>query len=231
MTVLVAMLLRVLGGIQSFVAAHPNGAPGIEAALARLNAVGARLREIASSAQAGVAQSRNAALRVREKRREITAFFLQPLLALAMSAFRRNRSRIAEFRLGQKGVGSREGFLARCRTIHAALEANLPVFLALGMEPTVPAQFAAALEEYQEFPEDVHDGRRVRREARTEADKAVEELMAAIHQIDGLVRLQYRNDPAILAVWQSARNIPWKNRSAEPEAPAEEAPADGAGPQ
>lgn len=229
MTLRPSVLLKVVQLIQDFFTAHPDTSPGITAALAKLRTLGEALRGLTTTTQAGTARSQKGAERFLDLKAEIKAVFLQPLGWLARSAYRGFPKRIAEFRVGRQADDSREGFLARCTAIQQALVANLTDFVALGMDPAVPEQFAAALVELAALPAEVNGGRLARTQARGDIDRTMGQLMATIHQLDGLVRLKYRDDVATLAAWQVARHIPWPNRGTAPETPAGgDAPAGGA---
>ena len=229
MTLRPSLLLKVVQLIQDFFTAHPDTSPGITAALAKLRTLGEALRGLTTTTQAGTARSQKGAERFLDLKAEIKAVFLQPLGWLARSAYRGFPKRIAEFRVGRQADDSREGFLARCTAIQQALVANLADFVALGMDPAVPEQFAAALVELAALPAEVNGGRLARTQARGDIDRTMGQLMATIHQLDGLVRLKYRDDVATLAAWQVARHIPWPNRGTAPETPAGgDAPAGGA---
>ncbi len=267
MTLRPSLLLKVVQLIQDFFTAHPDTSPGITAALAKLRTLGEALRGLTTTTQAGTARSQKGAERFLDLQAEIKAIFLQPLASLARSTYRGFPKRIAEFRLGRQVGKSREGFLARCTAIQEALVANLADFVALGMDPAVPEQFAAALVELAALPAEVNEalvanladfvalgmdpavpeqfaaalvelaalpaevngGRLARTQARGDIDRTMGQLMATIHQLDGLVRLKYRDDVATLSAWQVARHIPWPNRTTTPETPAGgDAPAGGA---
>ena len=229
MTLRPSLLLKVVQLIQDFFTAHPDTSPGITAALAKLRTLGEALRGLTTTTQAGTARSQKGAERFLDLKAEIKAVFLQPLGWLARSAYRGFPKRIAEFRVGRQADDSREGFLARCTAIQQALVANLADFVALGMDPAVPEQFAVALVELAALPAEVNGGRLARTQARGDIDRTMGQLMATIHQLDGLVRLKYRDDVATLAAWQVARHIPWPNRGTAPETPAGgDAPAGGA---
>lgn len=229
MTLRPSVLLKVVQLILDFFAAHPDSSPGLTAALAKLRTLGDTLRGLTTTTQAGTARSQKGAERFLDLQAEIKAIFLQPLASLARSTYRGFPKRIAEFRLGRQVGKSREGFLARCTAIQEALVANLADFVALGMDPAVPEQFAAALAELAALPAEVNGGRLARTQARGDIDRTMGQLMATIHQLDGLVRLKYRDDMATLSAWQVARHIPWPNRATTPETPAGgDAPAGGA---
>ena len=215
-----SLLLKVIQLILDFFAAHPVTNPGIVAALAKLSALGDTLRRLTTTRQAGTARSRKGAERFDDRTRDFKDIFLQPIAALAMSAYRGSPKRIAEFRLGRLVDNSRDGFVARCEAIHQALVANLADFVALGMDAGVPDQFATALAELKAIPAEVNGGRLARKQARGDMERAANQVMATIQQLDGLVRLEYRDDMATLAVWQAARHIPWSSKASTPEVPA-----------
>ncbi|MBK8005208.1 MAG: hypothetical protein IPK12_15090 [Gemmatimonadetes bacterium] len=223
-----SVLLKVVQLILDFFAAHPEMSPGLTAALAKLRTLGETLRGLTTTTQAGTARSQKGAERFLDQQQQLKFIFLQPLASLARSAYRGFPKRIAEFRIGKLTDDSREGFLTRCDAIQLALVANLADFLALGMDPAVPDQFAVALAELRALPAEVNGGRLARKQARGDIDRTADQLMAVIHQLDGLVRLKYRDDVATLAAWQVARHIPWANRATAPDTPATgAAPAGG----
>jgi hypothetical protein len=225
MTALTVMLLGIVVGVEKFLAGLPPGTPGFQAAAERLREVAERLRALGRSQDAGDVRSRQATTRLAELRREIRAFYLLPIAALATSAFRDDRSTTLAFRMPRRGYDAREAFLAKCRNIHAELVAHRDTFVTLGMDPDVPEQFAAALDEFEALPSEGTEARQVRRAARTDTERALDDLMDLIHRLDGLMRLRFRNDPATLAKWQQVRNIPWSTGAkVQPAAP----PAEGA---
>lgn len=114
---------------------------------------------------------------------------------------------------------SAQSWLAAARAIAEEAEPNKQDFIRLGL----PANF---LEELQERIAEVDEiinrqgqstGEGVA--ASAAIDKAIEAGMKIVRELDAIVRNIFRDDPATLAEWTSARHIERAPRRAEPQPP------------
>ncbi|MBK8003728.1 MAG: hypothetical protein IPK12_07195 [Gemmatimonadetes bacterium] len=203
------LIINTAIAILGFAAAHPGGTPGLQAALTQLTALVARARALTEVKVDGALSATEAASQGNSLASDIFHYMLQPIAALARSAYRGDKVRITRFRMPRSGRLPRETFLALGRGILTAVREDLARFLDLGMEPELPAQLEAALTTLTAMPAQVQEGRRTRGRARTDLEKVEDDLLDLINRLDGLMRFRFRNEPETLAEWQRARNIPW----------------------
>ena len=203
------IIINTAIAILGFAAAHPGGTPGLQAALAQLSELVARARALTEVKVDGALTTSEAASQGKSLASDIFHYMLQPIAALARSAYRGDTVRIARFRMPRSGRVPRETFLAIGRAILTAVREDLARFLDLGMEPDLPAQLEAALATLTTLPAQVQEGRRTRGRARTDLEKVEDDLLDLINRLDGLMRYRFRNEPETLTEWQRARNIPW----------------------
>lgn len=203
------ILVRVVFGVKTFVAARPDATPGIRSATTKLVGLADAMRALGQQQGEGGTLSQKAVDRATELRRFIRLFLLQPVALIAADAFQGQQARVREFRMVRSGECSKETFLLRARAIHAAVVAAEPVFLQFDMDPGLPALLNEALAEYAALPEQVTDGLRTRAGARDGLESQARKLMTTLRRLDGLVLHHYRDDPATLAEWKTVRNVPW----------------------
>jgi hypothetical protein len=205
-----------------FVAARPTVFPATSRAgeiNAQLATVIAKLRQHAATQSSSTRSSREET-KLKSTRLDALQEDLEAIYRTAR-AIALNRPGFDEkFRL-PKNKGS-QSWLAAARAIADEAEPSKEDFIRLGL----PANFLEDLRsDITEIEEIIHRQGQASGEgvaASAAIDEAIEEGMKLVRELDAIIRNVYRDDPATLAEWTSARHIeraPRRNQSQQQQEP------------
>jgi hypothetical protein len=117
-------------------------------------------------------------------------------------------------------IGNR--FVAAATAMANAASLYVKVFTDAGLPSTVIDDFRGGIARLTTSVSVRSGHQRSRKTASQGLDVTAEKLHKAIRVLDGAVRHQLVNDPALLAVWVSTKRVPTKRRSPKPsQAPAQ----------
>src|SRR5205085_5394180 len=120
-----------------------------------------------------------------------------------------------------------QALLNAARTFHADAEPLKAQFI----EHDTPADFLDTLDglisEFEQLLVAGHQSATAHIAASAAIDTQIERGMTAARRLDAIVRNKFRDDPAVLAAWESARHIERVGRKA-PKKPADSPPPDKA---
>ncbi|MEZ4456098.1 MAG: hypothetical protein R2882_06045 [Gemmatimonadales bacterium] len=207
---------------RNFVRAHPFSDPTHVAITDRLDAEVTRAQGLAVREQTGRLDA-NAAVRHRKELRRALQQDLVRYVARVGAVAAQAHPELASRLEAPKSHATNAVFLARAWELLEMTKANLELLAAHGLAASQVEELAAALTRYEAVTERADAGRRLHIGARAELVSLVADLAELIRLLDSLSRMQFREDPELLAAWDSARNVvtgptPKANVSAEKSA-------------
>ena len=213
--------LEMGGRIRDFNRAHPPDIPrGVEAA-ARLEERLARAEKLATQQRDGRLTVRGSVIRRADLKKEIRQRFLRPLYGIAQAAFPENPALVQRFKVPTQ-ASNRRDFMTGVRGIAAEAAANRDAFIAFGMPEDFLDKLNAALKEFDEGVEHAHAGLSAKVGARADLEAVTAEVMEIAQVSDAINRLRFRDDPELLAAWESARDLPWPSSNGREPSPPQE---------
>ncbi len=93
--------------------------------------------------------------------------------------------------------------------MHQEAEAYKDLFLQHGLSEEGLAELGQQIKEFDQAMSDAHAARRAHTGASRELQAQARDMMKLLHQLDGIVLYRYKDKPALLGAWDSARNLPW----------------------
>ena len=145
---------------------------------------------------------------------------LKHLHTIAEAGAQESPGLVERFRVPAAGEGQ-EKILTAIRTSIAEVEARKDFFIRFGMDPTTPDTLKQVLVDFSEAVDDGRAGRRAHVGARAELDHVGADIMTTVNHLDGIIRHHFKDNPELLAAWESARDVAWPSSKVEPGVPAE----------
>ena len=221
--------------VRDFVRAHPFSDPTHAALATRFDDAVARAQAVAVREQTGRLDARAAVRNRKALRRQLQRELIRYVSRVGEVAARESPELAGRFTTPSKNVRDAT-FLARGWDLVALVKANQELLGAHGLAGSQVEDLAGALTRFEAATEKANGGRRDHVGARAELLSIVAELMELCRLLDTLIRMQHRNDPELVAAWQSARNVagPFRTRleeespDASPEPPSDAAETDQA---
>jgi hypothetical protein len=114
---------------------------------------------------------------------------------------------------------SYEQFRAGAHAVLSEVKKHQSIVAAHGLGARFVTDFEAALAEYDQAVETMHQGRRAHVGATSTLKVALSECMGYLRLFDGVNAWRFAARPDLLAEWASARNVAWeRSAKAKPEA-------------
>ena len=200
-----------------FSRAHPDESSGYTTALAQLEELLARSKQLAEQQLQGVVEVRAATARKRDLRRSVR----QRQLVHVAYAARRAAKELPE--LAQKFALAREpipymAFKTLARTMVTEAQQQKELLIKHGLVERVLQSLVASLDEFDRAEANGAEGRRVHIGAGVELDVVADEVVQIVKLVDGLNRFRFAGDPDLFAAWRSASNVFGPPKPAEKDA-------------
>jgi hypothetical protein len=210
----------------AFVQAHPDTDPSYVAIVTRLQANVASADIHATEQRDGTA-GQQAATAQRDALRAAMQAQLRHLAEVAQDALVSHPDWQASFEL-PKASAPLTIFITAARAMLATATAQQAVLVGLGLGTSFVDDLTQAMAAYDATGSGQATGKLTHVGARVDLKATANEGLHLLKVLDGLHRARFRNDPQLMAEWQSARNVvasPHATKSAEPvPAPPEPVP-------
>lgn len=195
--------------VRDFGAAHQDLFPESSTAgrtLARVTAAVAAVDEHQKNHVLGTAEARRV-------KAETRAAVVEYMKTIAHAARRVTRPEPGEnpFRLPRRRTLPAEIATARAFIVEA--EKRQAPFIALGLPPTFVSDFRALVDELQQAVAVRLNSKTVRRHAQAGIQAALAQGFDAVQDLDVVVAMATRQDPARFAAWQTARHVEGRGSS------------------
>jgi hypothetical protein len=219
-------LFTAFGKANEFHEANPHTDPGAQALADQLVQGAARGEAMSVQRRHGSLTAKAANARKSALRRGPIAQGLRHLVRVTELASRERPELAGAVRFPPDNE-SHEAFLTAARQMLAVAEANREVLLTHGLTETMLADLTTLLDRYEAEIATAVGAFKSRVEAVAELETLGRELTQVLGILDGLNRFRLREEPELLAAWQSLTRIPRKNghRNGTPAEP----PATGEG--
>jgi hypothetical protein len=200
--------LEVATRVRDFCRAHLSDSPRFIAILARLVELVTRAEALMAQEVGGHLRRRTAVMRRKALRREVHDAHLVHLVAIAQGASTRFPELAARFRLPKVNV-SHKKYLAAVQDMAGEAAVHRDIFITAGMPETFLEDLNTAVAEYQAVVTERYASEQAHIGARADLKAVSDDLMALIIELDAINRYRFRDNPEILAAWESARNAAW----------------------
>lgn len=216
--------------VKQFSVAHPMESSGHQAAVGGLDSVLAEARTLEDQQREGIITERRGATVRREVIDRLWDVNLPHLWAAARRAEREQPDLARTFRLKptKDTIAARR---AAAGSMLEAAQANKEVLVRYGMDESVLNDLVQGLAEFDAANDQCIGGRGAHVGATARLQVAGQEIVELVRVIDGLNRVRFRNDAALLAEWVSMstpRAVP--KGSAPEESESGSSPVSGSAP-
>lgn len=219
--------LETAKATRNFSRANPSDNPSVAPILTRLEGRISRAETLMAQQRAGELTVHTANDNRKAIRKDIQDHLLPALIEVAGDVAKVEPTLAGRFRLPALNA-AKLAFVTSARGMVAEAKANEELFLKHGLEPTLLAELAKAVDEFEAWQEEAHAGKRDHTGARAELVEVMAEIMELIHLLDGLNRYRFRSDSEKMAAWKSARNVFGPKKAKVPETVPDGAPAGAA---
>ncbi len=214
--------------VLKWASAHADAEPGLAVLVSQLQALVARMTQVITEQRRGLVDARAATARKRELRRTILAMPIVHLAEIGKLAGREVHELAKAFRLRPTACTT-EAFRSAVQVMYAEAQSHKEVLVKHGLSETVLAEFGQMLDEFDAAVQLGADGRMMHTAATRELETLTKEANRIVRAMDSQNRIRFRNDPAALEQWVSARRELGVPRPDSEEAPEVEGVAPGAG--
>lgn len=203
------MFVRVLGFADAHADAFPAGSLGAEM-VAELRRVAGELTEAATSQTSGLSSVQRATAERMFARKKLRAS-MKAISHTARAMALDTPGLEAEFRLPRSGSDTA---LLQIGRVFAATALSLKdKFLRHAMPASFIEDFEGDIADLERTMGEQNTRRSAHVTATVTVESGAERGMNAVRKLDAIVRNTYRNDPAALAAWESARHVESPMRS------------------
>jgi hypothetical protein len=189
-----------------FSRAHPDGSPGYAAALTRLEDRLNRAEQVAEQQRLGIVHVRAATVRKRDLRRTIKRDHLDHLGSVAQVAAQEVPELAQLFTL-PRNANPYLAFRTAARGLAAEAESRKELLVKHGLNDTVLAGLAKALDEFDAAVDQGAKGRAAHIGASAELDTLANEIVQVVNVMAGPNRSRFAGDSDLLARWASVSNV------------------------
>jgi hypothetical protein len=206
-------------GVLSFCKEHPYEDAGFGAVMARFEERVGRANQLVTQERAGRLASSAATKEKGDLRRELQGQLLSHLVRVSEVAAKERPELAERFRRAGKSVAGKV-FLTTARAILADAQEFTELLVQHGMSATMFAELKVTLERLEAVTEASRKARRDHVGANADLGAVSRELLELVGLLDGLNRFRFRDQPELLAAWESARNVvgPVKSKAESAEA-------------
>jgi hypothetical protein len=209
-----------------FSEASPDPSPGAVIAVAALKSGLERAGEAVERQRSGVLQVRAATARKEELRRTVERTLLPHVARVAQRASR-EIPELAQRFVFNPGTRTYLAFRTAARGMAAEAETHKELLVKYGLAETVFENLLQALDQFDAAVESGKQGRQMHVGARAEISAVADEVVEIVRVLDGLNRYRFRNDPKLLAAWDSASNVLATPKNGASKPGTEDAPPTG----
>ncbi len=217
--------------VRDFLRAHKTDGVGDGTAVTRLEELVRRAEALVAQQQAGRVATRSSTVRRGEVRRALQTKLLKYLAAVGVVAAKGNTELAVQFEPASANT-SNLAFLTGARAMLEKATAQKDLLIGQGMSEQLLDDLAAALTEFENTEEASRAGRRDHVGASADLPAVTLEILDQVRLLDGLVRYRFGDNPELMGVWASARNVlgPFRSRHGSEqgvgETPAEAGPSE-----
>lgn len=222
--------LEMAGRVRVFSRAHPFSDASYASVLAQFEERLQRAATLEEQERAGRVTSRAATKRRKELRGWVQSELLRHLSRVG-GVVGKDTPEVAErFRLPLPNA-SYQTFLAAARGMLAEARKSKEQLAKMGLTEGILEELTKSVEEFEEATEAARTGRLGHVGARADLQAVTGDLVELVGVLDGVNRFRFREDPELLAAWESARNVvgPFKRSSEKPVAGPGSGPTPGDG--
>ena len=208
--------LEMVEGVRAFNASHPTEDASHALVVAKFEEKFKRAETLATQERAGRIASKAASKRRRDLRRGMQSELLHHLLKVGELAGKERPDLAAKFQVTSRGA-AHQVFMTAARAILTDAQEVRDVLVQNGMAATMFDELAKAVDEFEAASNAVRNGRADHVGAAAELKVVAGELVDLVVLLNGINRFRFRDNPELLAAWDSARNVvgPMKGK-AEP---------------
>jgi hypothetical protein len=189
-----------------FSEANPDPSPGAVIAVNALKDGLERGGKAVERQRSGVLQVRAATARKEELRRTVEQTLLPHVARVAQRASR-EIAELAQTFVFNPGTRTYLAFRTAARGMAAEAETHKELLVKYGLAETVFENLLQALDQFDAAVESGKQGRQLHVGASAEISAVADEVVEIVRVLDGLNRYRFRNDPKLLAAWDSASNV------------------------
>ncbi len=189
-----------------FAQAHPSTDASYVSVVTRLKERLDRADALAIQEHAGLEGEHAAHAQRDELRRTIQREQLKHLARVAEMAAKEHPELAGMFRYPDPNAPHRT-FITAAKAMLAAAEPHKELFLSVGLGEGFLEQMAQAITQFDQSTETAHSGQRDHVGARADLAVVADECVKLARLLDGLNRARFRNDPELLAAWESASAV------------------------
>ena len=193
-------------GSLEFSEANPDPSPGAVIAVTALKDGLERAGEAVERQRSGVLQVRAATARKEELRQTVERTLLPHVARVAQRASR-EIPELAQTFVFNPGTRTYLAFRTAARGMAAEAETHKELLVKYGLAETVFENLLQALDQFDAAVESGQQGRQMHVGASAEISAVADEVVEIVRVLDGLNRYRFRNDPKLLAAWDSASNV------------------------
>ncbi|MEO8452266.1 MAG: hypothetical protein ABI647_20920 [Gemmatimonadota bacterium] len=192
--------------VHVFSVAHPSDDPSCVAVLALFDANRQRVVELEEQERAGRVTAQAATKRRKDLRRSVHSDLLTHLARVGVVAGRENPEVAGRFKLALSNT-SYQAFFASARGKLAEAQASKEVLAKAGLAAGILAELTKQVDELGRVTDAGRAAHLAHVGARAELRVTAREQVELVGVLDGLYRFRFRDNPEVLAEWESARNI------------------------
>jgi hypothetical protein len=193
-------------GALEFSEVNPDPSPGAVIAVNALKDGLERGGKAVERQRSGVLQVRAATARKEELRRTVERTLLPHVARVAQRASR-EIPELAQTFVFNPGTRTYLAFRTAARGMAAEAETHKELLVKYGLAETVFENLIQALDQFDAAVESGKQGRQLHVGASAEISAVADEVVEIVRVLDGLNRYRFRNDPKLLAAWDSASNV------------------------
>jgi len=212
--------LATAAEVLAFAQAHPDPDPSHVAVVTRLQAAVARADVLAIQQRDGTADQRAATAQRQDVRARMQAQ-LRHLARVGREALTDRPELQGAFSLPDPS-GTFKAFITAARSMLTTATAQQELLVGLGLGSSFVDDLGKAITTFDASTSDAAASKLDHVGARADLSSKADECIHLIQVLDGLNRTRFRDDPELLAEWESARNVvgPFRVRKKKGDVPA-----------
>ena len=208
MNTLIRRKLAMASRVRDFCRTHPSTSEGFTQALAKLEERLARAEELLAQQGTGFVTRRASTKVKRELRKTIRENHLRHLVRIARGSEGEITDLPKRFWLPAASLNSAT-FLASAKVMAEQAANYKDLFIRDGMPATFLEDLHTILAEYEGAVNGQFAGAALHIGAKADAAAISKELMGLVKRLDGIILVQFENEPELKAAWRAAKDVSW----------------------
>jgi hypothetical protein len=192
--------------VRDFSRQHPSADANHASVVLKLDGALVRIDEVAGQQVGGFLSKHASVVRRKQLRRELRDGLLRHLVTVAESAALEDPSLVETFHLPPI-TASTTAFQTVARKMLEQGMAKKDLLAKHGLGATLLEELKAAVDAFDASVAATNDGLQAHVTARAELEALSQEVMLLVGMLDGINQYRFRNEPQLLAGWESAKHV------------------------